>query len=231
LTGNRQNLVGENRQIQIGVDNKANVKASSGSIIDASFMDKPRQRNSREENAQIKAGITPDEWQKPGNEAMLRQKDTDARWTKKNDETHYGYKTHVKVDRKTKLITKCTVTDASVHDSQALDDLVDKTDAGKPVYADSAYSGQDQLATIRRERAIPRVNEKGYRNRPLTKAQMNRNRGLSRTRSRVEHVFGFMTNSMGGMIVRCVGFARAEAAIIMKNLAYNMRRYCVLARA
>jgi IS5 family transposase len=210
---------------------KAEVKASSGSIIDASFIDKPRQRNSRDENEQIKNGRIPEEWQQPGKEAMLRQKDTDARWTKKNDETHYGYKNHIKVDRKTKLIIKCIVTDASVHDSQALNGLVDKTDAGKPVYADSAYSGQEQIGGILKKKAFPRVNEKGYRNKPLTKTQMKRNRSLSKTRSRVEHVFGFMTNSMGGMFIRCVGFARAEAAIIMKNLAYNMRRYCVLARA
>ncbi len=60
---------------------------------------------------------------------------------------------------------------------------------------------------------------------------MKRNRQLSRTRSRVEYVFGFMTMSMGGMVIRCVGFARAEADIILKNLAYNMRRYCVLVDA
>jgi IS5 family transposase len=207
---------------------KAGVDANSGSIIDASFFDKPRQRNTKEENDTIKDGKIPEEWKKPENEAKLRQKDTDARWTKKNDEKHYGYKNHVKVDRKTKLIKKAVVTDASVHDSQALKELVDKSDAGKKVYADSAYSGQEHLQTIRDKEAIPRVNEKGYRNKPLTKVQMKRNRRLSRTRSRVEHVFGYMTMSMGGMVVRCVGFARTEAAIILKNLVYNMTRYCVL---
>lgn len=209
---------------------KSGIAASSGSIIDASFVDKPRQRNTKEENGSIKEGKIPEDWQKPENEARLRQKDTDARWAKKNDETHYGYKNHVKVDRKTKLIRKAVVTDASVHDSQALNGLLDGTDADTPIYADSAYSGQEQLEDIRKERAVPRVNEQGRRNRPLTKAQMERNRKLSRIRSRVEHVFAFMTMSMGGMVVRCVGLARAEAAIILKNLAYNMRRYCVLMR-
>jgi len=210
---------------------KAEIKANSGSIVDASFVDKPRQRNTKEENDTIKKGGVPEEWKKPKKEAMLRQKDTDARWAKKNNETHYGYKNHVKVDRKTKLIKKCVVTDASVHDSQALADLVDKTDKGKPVYGDSAYSGSGQIKTIQKKKAVPRINEKGVRNRALTKTQMKRNRQLSKTRSRIEHVFGFMTMSMGGMLVRCVGFVRSEAAIILKNLAYNMRRYCVLRRA
>ena len=66
----------------------------TGTIVDATFVDAPRQRNTREENNQIKNGEIPKEWEK--NTHKLAQKDTDARWTKKNDETHYGYKNHVK---------------------------------------------------------------------------------------------------------------------------------------
>jgi IS5 family transposase len=111
----------------------------------------------------------------------------------------------VKVDRKTKLIKKSVVTDASAHDSQVVTDLVDDTDVGKTIHADSAYSGQQQLDEITERQTIPKVCEKGYRNEPLTKAQMRRNKSLSRKRVRVEHVFGHMTMSMCGMVVRCVG--------------------------
>ena len=59
-------------------------------MIDASIVPVPRQRNGREENAAIKAGETPESWDaKP---AKLRQKDTDARWTRKHGKSHYGYK-------------------------------------------------------------------------------------------------------------------------------------------
>ena len=64
----------------------------TGSIVDATFVDAPRQRNTREENRKIKAGEVPEEWQKPENIHKMRQKDTDARWTKKNKETHFGYR-------------------------------------------------------------------------------------------------------------------------------------------
>jgi IS5 family transposase len=64
-------------------------------------------------------------------EARLRQKDVDARWTQKRDQVHYGYKNHVKVDVKTKLIKNAVVTDAAVHDSQALSDLIETSDKGK----------------------------------------------------------------------------------------------------
>lgn len=60
-------------------------------------------RNSREENKTIKNGAIPEEWQDEKNKNKLPQKDTDARWTKKNNQTFYGYKDHVKVDRKINL--------------------------------------------------------------------------------------------------------------------------------
>ena len=56
------------------------------------IVEDPKQRNSRDENKKIKNGETPEEWQKPENAHKLAQKDTDARWTKKNNEVHYGYK-------------------------------------------------------------------------------------------------------------------------------------------
>ena len=74
----------------------------------------PRQRNSREDNALIKAGEVPQSLQ--DNAKVKAHKDLDARWTKKNHERHYGYKDHVKVDVKDKLILKGVITPASVHD-------------------------------------------------------------------------------------------------------------------
>jgi IS5 family transposase len=66
--------------------------------VDASFVAAPRQRNSREENQKIKQGERPGGFE--ADTAKGRQKDCDARWTKKNNETHYGYKNHAKVDAK-----------------------------------------------------------------------------------------------------------------------------------
>jgi transposase len=51
----------------------------SGSIIDAAFVDAPRQKNNREENKTIKEGGIPEEWEKEENKNKRRQKDTDAR--------------------------------------------------------------------------------------------------------------------------------------------------------
>lgn len=113
-----------------------------GSIVDASIVDVPRQRNSKDENDTIKNGETPEEWEAQGKENMVEQKDVDARWTKKNDETHFGYKNRVKADKDSKLIVKYEATSAEVYDSQMLEKLIDKR-KDKALYADSAYKGEE----------------------------------------------------------------------------------------
>lgn len=204
---------------------EAGVFAHEGKMVDASFVEAPRQRNTREENKHIKeTGTAPKEWEKQPNKKC--QKDVDARWTKKNNATFYGYKNHVKSDTKTKLIEEFDVTDASVHDSQVIDGLLTEKDEGKPLYADSAYTGEDQEKVYKRKKVINKVHEKGYRNNPLTEEQKASNKEKSRTRARVEHIFGFVENSMHGSYVRTIGLVRAKAKIGMMNLTYNICR-CV----
>ena len=95
------------------------VELKSGQIIDATFVPIPIQRNGRENNAIIKADAVPIDWGKTP--AKLAQKDTDARWTKKGGQNHYGYKNHVNIDKNTQLIAAAVCTTAYVHDSQVLD--------------------------------------------------------------------------------------------------------------
>ncbi len=201
------------------------VFANEGKMVDASFVETPRQRNAREENKHIKeTGTAPKEWDSKPNKK--RQKDVDARWTKKNNTTFYGYKNHVKSDTKTKLIEEFEVTDASVHDSQVIENLLTKKDKGQPLYADSAYTGEDQEKVYKKKKVVNKINEKGYRNKPLTDEQKANNKKKSKIRARVEHVFGFIENSMHGSFIRTIGIVRAKAKIAMMNLTYNICR-CV----
>ena len=72
--------------------------ANKGKIIDASFIEVPKQRNSKLDNELIKEGQIPEKF--TDNPHKLAQKDTDARWTKKGDVNYFGYKNHVKTDAK-----------------------------------------------------------------------------------------------------------------------------------
>ena len=199
--------------------------ARAGQMIDATFIEVPRQRNTREENAGIKAQEPPEAWKQTP--AKQRQKDVDARWTKKNNETHYGYKNHINADEANKLVQSYAVSDAALHDSQVFEELLDQTkDAqGKKraAYADSAYRSQEREDRLAADGIDSQIHEKGTRGHPLTEAQKVSNRIKSKTRVRVEHVFGAQ-HAMGGHIVRTIGLARAKVKIGMMNLVYNMKR-------
>lgn len=198
--------------------------AREGSIVDASFTEVPRQRNSRKENDQIKAGGRPVEFDQ--NPARGRQKDTQARWTKKSNPSYYGYKNHTKVDLKSKLIVQSTTTAASVHDSQAFKELEDGQD--RVVLADSAYHSKDHQEHLGQLQVKDCLMEKGTRQTPLTPAQEKRNHTISRMRVRVEHVYGSL-KQMQADTCRTIGLKRACQHNLLANLTCNMDRYALLA--
>ena len=105
-----------------------------------------------------------------------------------------------------------------------MEQLLTEKDEEQPLYADSAYTGEDQETVYKKEKVINKIIEKGYLNKPLTEEQIANNKEKSRTRVRVEHVFGFVENSMHGSIVRTIVIARAKAKIGMMNLTYNICR-------
>jgi IS5 family transposase len=202
--------------------------ARGGQIIDASIVPVPTQRNSRDENDQLRAGRTPAGWKQKL--AKLRQKDRDARWTKKHGRSFFGYKNHVNADAKYKLIRRYEVTDAAVHDSQKLDGLLNKGNTSAEVFADSAYRSTEIEAQLRVSGYKSRIHRRGRRNHPLTSAQERANHAKSRIRARIEHVFGAQQSAPGGRIVRTIGMVRARAKIGLQNLAYNIRRLVTLER-
>ncbi len=198
--------------------------ARKGQIVDASIVSVPKQRNTREKNAQIKEGKQPEDW----NEPKRRQKDTDARWMKKNGKSYYGYKNHVNVDVKHKLIRGYAVTDASVHDSQVFGDLLHEDNRSRDVYADSAYRSEESLKMLREHRYREHLQRKGYRYRKLTAWEKRGNHTRSKIRSRIEHVFGVQAMMAGDLLLRTIGIARAWVKIGLRNLAYNMFRFQTL---
>jgi IS5 family transposase len=202
--------------------------ARGGQILDASIVPVPRNRNTRDENKAIKAGDLPEGWaDKP---AKRSQKDVDARWTKKHGKSHYGYKNHVNVDRRHKLVRRYHVSDAALHDSQAVDHLLMQGNTGAGVWADAAYRSEEMEAKLRDRKLKSHIHRKGKRGKPPSKQGKGSNRTRSSVRVRVEHVFGAQANDMGGTLVRTIGLVRAKAKIGMKNLAYNMRRLTQLHR-
>lgn len=205
--------------------NKAGYVARKGQIVDASIVPAPIQRNSRDENTKIKQGDVPQDWEA----SKRRQKDTDARWTKKNGQSHYGYKNHIEVDNDNKLIRKYQVTDASVHDSRVFEELLDPENSNADVWADSAYCSQEKEASLKENGYRSQVQRKGKRNKPLSQRERQGNCTRAKVRGRVEHVFGAQSN-LRKKAIRSIGILRANTDIGLMNLVYNMRRLCFLER-
>lgn len=198
-------------------------RAMGGQIVDASIVPVPRQQNTRAENAAIKAGRTPANWADESPKRMA-QKDMDARWTKRGNRSHYGYKNHVSTDRRHKLVRRYAVTDAATHDGQMIAEVLDPNNTAATVWADKAYRSEEIESLLEELGHRSKVLRRGSRARRLTETEKRGNRTKSRVRARVEHVFGSQANDMGGNLVRSIGLVRARAHVGLRNLAYNMRR-------
>ena len=197
--------------------NGAGFTARQGQVVDAALVPAPKQRNNREENAGIKEGKVPEDW----SENKRRQKDVEARWTKKHGKSHYGYKNHISVDRQHKIIRRYSVTPASVHDSQEFEGLLDGQNSSRDIWADSAYRSAELEQKLKERGYRSHVHRKGSRKRSLNAREQEANRKRSRVRARVEHVFAQQQERL----IRTIGNERAGVKIGFMNLVYNMRRW------
>ncbi len=205
---------------------KSGYEAKGGQIVDASFAESPKQRNTREENEKIKETGKPiEDW----SDKKKAHKDTDARWAMKNKHSYFGYKNHVNIDYQHRFIRTFAVTGANVHDSKQFIGLLNPRVEDKRVWADSAYSGKEIAEHLVQMGLDPRICEKGGNKKELTEVQKELNHAKSQFRCRVEHVFGFLHQASGGQeLIRTIGLERAKIKITFRNLAHNIFRLCQL---
>ena len=93
---------------------------------------------------------------------------------------------------------------------------------GEGIGAESAYRSRLIESVLQ---MLKHINERAYRNHPLTEKQIEANRELSKVRAKVEHVFGSWVNSMGGKLTRSIGQQSVKATIGLKNLVDNFKSY------
>ncbi len=120
-----------------------------------------------------------------------RERDPDMKQTKKGNQWHFGMKTHIGTDTNGR-IHSVVVTDASVHDSVVMDDLLHGEES--EIYGDKAYANDEKRAQAESDGINWRVNRKARRGRKLNCADKSFNRKSNRTRAKVEHAFGVVKN-------------------------------------
>lgn len=78
------------------------------------------------------------------------------------------------MDASTEVIHTVDFTTANVHDSEKFDDLLLCTET--KVYADKVYANKIRRETLKADGIIPKIIHKAYRNRLLTKQQIEQNK-------------------------------------------------------
>lgn len=204
----------------------AGIVIQKGAITDATIIETPKQRNTKDENAVIKEEKGDTLWSDDPNKK--RQKDVDARWLKKDGKNYYGYKDHVLVDAESKMIVDFEVTPANEHDSHLMPEFIDRNPDVEKMYGDSAYISPIISDKLKLNGIENEIHEKGRRNRPLTRTQFAANKKKSKIRARVEHVFGMITKGMGGLMFQVRSLLRVTAKITLMNLTYNIKRLVYL---
>jgi IS5 family transposase len=210
----------------------------AGQIVDASLVPAPKQRNTEDEKAAIKAGKSAaDIWPDKPNKAA--QKDTQARWTLKiggkiryrPDGTPlpqialpvFGYKSHIVIDRRYGFIRESAVTSASEADGRMLRRLVTTNNTSSEVWADTAYRSRQNEEWLASHMLTSRIHRRKPKGKPMSKATARANGEKSSVRARVEHVFAHQKMRFG-LFIRTIGLARAETKLTLANIAYNFDR-------
>jgi IS5 family transposase len=181
---------------------KRGLVVQTGSLVDASILEAPRGRKFKE----------PD-----GTERTTR--DPEGSFTKKHGRTYFGFKAHVRSDRRG-LITGTHLSTAKDHDSVHLERLLKRE--GVAVVADSAYMSQDREAALRARGVIPGIVHRRVRGQAeLDPVDQCCNRILASLRAPVEHVFARLKQRMGWRRVRYRGLARNATDLRLMSLVHN----------
>ena len=207
--------------------------AMSGQIVDATIVSAPRQRMTRSEKEQIKAGKIPQDWE--SNPAKLAQKDRDARWVVKYKKSKgsgnlvdiaipfFGYKNHISTDKRYGFIRKYQVTDASCYDGKILKGILDKTNTARLVWGDTAYRSSENERLLADQGFRSQLHRKKSKGKPMAAHIRQGNKTRSGIRAKVEHVFAVQKEQMG-IFVRTIGLQRATVKLSLANMAYNIKR-------
>ena len=68
------------------------------------------------------------------------------------------------------------------------------------------------------------VMRKGARNKKVSPEEKERNKVISRTRCRIEHVFGFLKRHKRKFDIQTMSLEMATANITLKNIVYNLHQ-------
>ncbi len=160
-----------------------------------------------------------------------RTRDSDMKQTKKGNQWYFGMKAHVGTDTRRGLVHSIEITNAAVHDSQVMDNLLHGEESA--VYGDKAYSDTGKKEVFESQGIEWHIDRKGSPNHPLTQDDKEWNHEQHRTRAKGEHAFLVVKHLWGYRKVRYRGLYKNAAQVFslfaLANL-YLVRRDLLLLR-
>ena len=160
-----------------------------------------------------------------------RKRDPEMKQTKKGNQWYFGMKAHVGTESKRGLVHSIVVTNAGVHDSQVMDDLLHGEE--RAVYGDKAYANTEKSQEFESRGIEWHVDRKGTKGHPLTQKDKEWNHQQNRTRAKGEHAFLVIKHLWGYRKVRYKGLLKNAAQVFslfaLANL-YLVRKDLLLLR-
>jgi transposase, IS5 family len=116
-----------------------------------------------------------------------KTRDKEMKQTKKGNQWYFGMKAHVGTDTRKGLAHSVVVTDAAVHDSQVMDELLHGEE--QAIYGDRAYTSEKKRQEYEARGINWCINRKACRHYQLTPEDMTYNHRQSQIRAKGEHAF------------------------------------------
>ena len=197
----------------------------SGCVVDATLISsaaRPRKRVEiemvavdREEDTVSECEVT-----------VSYSKDSEAAWTRKGSQYHYGYKGHLAVDADKGFIITGHVTPANHSDTKELERLVSQSrlPANSRVYADKGFCSQANRDKLYDRKLKNGIMDKATRGHKLSERQKHRNRLISAVRGIVERSFGTLKRCYGLHRTKYLGVVKVEAEFLLAALAFNLKK-------
>jgi IS5 family transposase len=151
--------------------------------------------------------------------------DPDAKWSKKGNEFHYGYKAHT-VTNSDGLITSVTTTPANEADCKQFQKSLDKVNLapGSVVAADKGYSACYNREYLLNKGLKDNIMRKTTDKEVSSEFRVLLNRGISKIRFVVERTFGYLKLKLGFGRSRYIGLEKTHNLNIMRALTHNLIR-------
>lgn len=190
-----------------------------GSIIDASITPTERKPKGKKEYEIINEDPPK---LKPVNKKGV---DEEGSWTKKAGKLHYGYKKHYLCDEKTSIVLSVETSTAKDHDSKYMEKCLSKVKLprGSSVFADKGYYGKPNEEILKQRGLKSRIQGKSVKGKGLTYWSKQRNKLISKSRYKIERIFGGIKKWFRSGICRYVGLSKTHGQHVLEAIAYNLK--------